>query len=187
MIVLQELAQSRINLGTFLEILAMSTQIHHRFNFSAFRWLAMMTSICIFAGCGSNADPLNLPPRLQPVTGTITIDGKPLSGIVVTFVPIAEGGSMTLGETGKDGQYRLSYVGMPGCAPGEYRVMLSYKTLGDGKSISLDTQSSLIISTEAAKAAERMPEKYVSQATTLKATVPAGGGVIDFNLTGPLR
>ena len=164
----------------------MSTQMPHRFNSSALQWLAMMTAVCI-AGCSSNADPLNLPPRLQPVTGTIAIDGKPLSGIVVTFVPIAEGGSMTLGETDKDGQYRLSYVGMPGCAPGEYRVMLSYKTLGDGKSISLDTQSSLIISTEAAKAAELMPEKYVSQATTLKATVPAGGGVIDFNLTGPLR
>lgn len=146
-----------------------------------------MTGLWSFAGCGPNADPSNLPPRLQPVTGTITIDGKPLPGIVVTFVPVEEGGSMTLGETDKDGRYRLSYVGMPGCAAGEYRVMLSYKTLENGEPISLDTQSSLIISTEAAKAEERLPEKYVSQASTLKAFVPAEGGVIDFQLTGPLR
>lgn len=141
----------------------------------------------LFAGCGSHSDSGQMPPRLQPVTGRITIDGKPLQGIVVRFVPMEEGGSMTLGETDQDGRYRLSYVGMTGCAAGEYRVMMSYKTLGDGKSISLDAQSSLIISTEAANAAERMPEQYVSLGTSLKAMVPANGGVIDFNLTGPLR
>lgn len=93
---------------------------------------------------------------------------------------------MTVGETNAEGKYRLSYVGMPGCAPGPYQVMLSYKTSPDGNPVTLEMQSALIMPKEAAQAVERMPAKYSAGTTTLSAEVPENGGTLDFELEGEL-
>ena len=151
------------------------------------RFMKLMVLTGLAAGCRPGGEPGYLPPKLEPVSGTITMDGKALEGVVVRFVPMAEGGSMTIGETDSKGRYRLNYVGMDGCAAGDYRVYLSYKTLSDGRPISLQFQTSLIVSKEGMEAPERMPEGYAPLSSTLRATVPASGGDIDFNLSGPLR
>lgn len=136
-------------------------------------------------GCRSS-EPVNAIPKLKPVTGKVSLNGKPLEGVIVTFLPKEEGGSMTVGETDENGQYKLSYVGMPGCASGPYQVMLSYKTTADGKPVTLAMQSALIMPKEAAGAVERMPEKYMGGKSTLSADVPDEGGQIDFSLEGEL-
>lgn len=146
----------------------------------------LISAFCVaICGCSSQEATRAIVP-LKPVSGTIVFNGKPMAGIVVTFLPTVEGGSMTVGETDRHGTYRLSYVGMPGCAPGPYQVMLSYKTTPDGKPVTLEMQSALIMPQEAAQALERMPAKFSAGTTTLKAEVPANGGIIDFALEGEL-
>jgi len=149
----------------------------------------LKTGVCLLlaGGCGPHADLANLPQPLQPLTGRVLLDGKPLPGVVLSFLPKAEGGALSIGETDAEGRYRLSYVGMPGCAPGDYDVVFSYKTMNDGQPLSLELQSGLILPKEALSASERMPKKYAPGSAGLKATVPMGGGMIDFMLEGPLQ
>lgn len=58
---------------------------------------------------------VELPP-LYSVTGTVTLDGKPLEGAVVAFQPKTEGAKpnlklgMSVGKTNKEGKYTLSYA-----------------------------------------------------------------------------
>jgi hypothetical protein len=77
------------------------------------------------AGCGSG-------PKTVPVLGKATVDGEPLSGFVVTFVPDAEKGNTAevdcSARLGEDGQYSLQtddrfkvYKGAP---PGWYKVSI---------------------------------------------------------------
>ena len=54
-------------------------------------------------GCGGDSGP-----PLGEVTGTVTRDGKPLSGAIVVFK--AEGAPGASGVTGIDGGYDLRYV-----------------------------------------------------------------------------
>ncbi len=82
---------------------------------------ALMLSICLglvatLAGCsGSN---------MLPVEGTVTLDGEPLEGAAISFVP-AEGGRPCTGQTDADGHFTLaSYVAGDGVPPGEYKVTI---------------------------------------------------------------
>lgn len=153
------------------------------------RSLAIFLGVGVLSvvGCSSDSgSTTGSMPRLKPVSGTITMDGKPLEGAVLTFLPVDEKGSMCVGETDEAGKYKLSFVGMPGCAPGDYQVMMSYKTGTDGNVVTLGMQSALVLPKVAFNAVERMPKDYAPGTTVLKAKVPEEGGVIDFDLKGPL-
>jgi hypothetical protein len=61
-----------------------------------------------------------------PVSGKVTLDNKPLTGGLVTYVPNASkgnnskwGGSGTIKE---DGSYELTSAGKRGAPPGHYKV-----------------------------------------------------------------
>jgi hypothetical protein len=54
-------------------------------------------------GCGSDG------PELAEVSGVVSVDGKPVPGAVLTFVPTG-GGSPSYGGTDKDGKYRLMFT-----------------------------------------------------------------------------
>lgn len=58
-----------------------------------------LISIC---GCGSGG------PALGRVTGTVTVDGKPASGVQVRFQPV-EGGRPSMGVTDASGNYELVF------------------------------------------------------------------------------
>lgn len=145
----------------------------------------LFATLTFFTGC-QDGDDQSLVPQLKPVSGIITHNGQPLQGVVVSFLPTAEGGTLSVGQTGNDGKYKLSYLGMQGCTPGQYQVMLSYKTTPEGKVVSLEMQSALIMPKEASQAIERMPKEYSPGNKTLKATVPAEGGEISFEIKGEL-
>lgn len=147
--------------------------------------IAMLLPLVLFAGCKSGEESNGLP-KLKPVSGTITLNGKPMEGVVISFLPMAEGGTMTVGQTREEGKYKLSYLGMLGCAPGQYQVMLSYKTTPDGKVVTLEMQSALVMPKEATQAVERMPKEYGPGNKSLTATVPPEGGEINFDLKGEL-
>lgn len=84
-------------------------------------WRAGSVCAClVLVGC-SGAPPK---PDAYPVTGKVTVEGKPLAGHLVSFVSTStgEGSSAT---TDSNGAYTLSTLdGRPGCVPGKYKVVI---------------------------------------------------------------
>jgi hypothetical protein len=83
---------------------------------------AWITALVIIAGCS------NEPYRVAPVSGTVTLDGKPVAQVAVMFQPMAEGtpnpGPGSFGITDADGRYSLKLVGKesPGGVVGKHKV-----------------------------------------------------------------
>ncbi len=106
-------------------------------------------------GCGADDTP-----PLGLVTGTITLDGVPLEGVIVIFKP--ESGRAATGTTNTQGEYELEYAyGVEGCKTGPNQVMLEWP-LGS-------TQ------------AKALSPKYTT-ASELTADVKSGSQPIDFKL-----
>lgn len=79
----------------------------------------LLAVVC--AGCGGSG------PKLFPVSGTVTYDGKPLAGASILFIP--QGGRPSIGTTDASGKYTISTIGKPGAPAGLYGVTIS-KTSG---------------------------------------------------------
>jgi hypothetical protein len=70
-------------------------------------------------GCQKN-------PAIGKVTGTVTLDGKPLPNASVTFHPDNSNTIPSLGGTDPNGKYELFYTdGKTGAIPGQYTVTIS--------------------------------------------------------------
>src|SRR5262245_1223682 len=128
------------------------------------------------AGCGRKGP--NLPPQ-YPVSGTIMLDGKPLAGAGIMFLPRGETrGTGAFAMTDAAGKYSLKTdYGGPGAPDGEYAVTISKVVNRDG--------TPYVPNPNAAEAGERetLPGTYSdSMKTVLKANVPKGGDTIDFDL-----
>jgi hypothetical protein len=76
--------------------------------------------VCFATGCGSNR---------APVAGSVTLDGRPVDGGIITFVPEeftgADGNRAMVTTEIKNGRYALD--SRHGPAPGKYRVDFSWK------------------------------------------------------------
>jgi len=119
-------------------------------------------------GCsGSDA------PSLGQVSGTITLDGKPLDHAEVLFQP--EKGRASLGETDGEGNYELAYTGTSsGALLGPHKVVIT--TARDAFSDESGAGN------DRAARPEILPARYNSK-TTLTAEVEQGSNQIDFTLT----
>jgi hypothetical protein len=129
-----------------------------------------------FAGCGSKGP--DLPPQ-YPVSGTITMDGKPLASAGIMFLPRGETrGTGAFGMSDAAGKYSLkSDHGGPGAPEGEYAVTISRVVNRDG--------TPYVPKPDVAEAGERetLPGIYSdSMKSVLTATVPKGGDTINFDL-----
>jgi hypothetical protein len=114
--------------------------------------LAMLTA----AGCGGSGDR----PELGEVTGTVTLDGQPLKGVIVMFTP--DSGRPASGVTDESGRYELIYrYGVSGAKAGPNTVSFEYPTGDSGPPI---------------------PAKYGGQ-STLKKHVESGDNAFDFELS----
>ncbi|MEW4453179.1 carboxypeptidase-like regulatory domain-containing protein [Bremerella sp. JC817] len=71
---------------------------------AAYLVVALSVMLLTLPGCGGPSDQ----PELGQVTGTVTFDGAPLSGIVVVFQP--DDGRPARGRTDADGKYELTYI-----------------------------------------------------------------------------
>ena len=114
-------------------------------------------------GCGSG--------KFAPVSGTVTMNGKPLAGALVIFSPIAKGGSIdagpgSSGKTNDKGEYTLtSDMGRTGALVGKHRVSVSLMNPGIGESDDRRRPGQLV---------NQVPVRYNGK-TELTYEVPAGG------------
>lgn len=111
-------------------------------------------------------------PPLAPVSGTVTLDGKPLNLAIVKFVPLVQGdsgkraGATSFGFTDAAGKYSLTYAtddGKPimGAIIGPHQVQIQ---LNDPSGTQL------------------VPLRYSTYQSELKADVKKGIGPQDFDL-----
>jgi hypothetical protein len=78
----------------------------------------LATMLGTLSGCGGSDMP-----ELGLVSGVVTLDGKPVKGLDVSFHPMD--GRPAIGKTDADGKYTLIYKpGMPGCKVGKNRVTI---------------------------------------------------------------
>lgn len=79
------------------------------------RLVPMLLLVAACVGCGGG---------LVPAEGVVLLDGQPLAGATVTFMPQAEGRPASA-VTGADGRFKAALPdGKGGLAPGEYRVVV---------------------------------------------------------------
>jgi hypothetical protein len=87
--------------------------------FHVMRWIGLLMLALLTAGCGAATEKADATAR-----GTVTVDGKPLTGGTVLFTPTGEGqGGSGLIES--DGTFELrTSASKSGIDPGEYDVVI---------------------------------------------------------------
>jgi hypothetical protein len=134
-----------------------------------------ITALLAFSSCQRSDRP-----KLYPVTGTITYDGKPLADATVTFLP--ENGKVAVGATDASGNYTLSTQGEPGAMEGLFRI--SIVAMEQVKKYTPEEFEQLTDAERAKAHQSRIPTRYANpNGTELTATVTAAGpNNFSFNL-----
>ncbi|QDT40584.1 hypothetical protein Pan241w_06410 [Gimesia alba] len=123
--------------------------------------------VCIFSGCGGGAETV----PSGTASGTVKLDGKPLSQARINFVSSTTGAGV-YADLQSDGSYEL-----PNAIPeGDYRVFFTSAGLGDAP----PSESG---NPEQKDALKDVPKKYQSeQSTDLQALIKEGENTFDFDL-----
>ncbi|PQO44360.1 hypothetical protein [Blastopirellula marina] len=120
-------------------------------------------------GCGGDGTS----PPLGEVTGHITLNGEPLDGATVEFIP--ESGRPSIGVTDASGNYELLFkADMPGAMIGKHSVRITSQRSASGGEGAEEFVSAR---------KETVPAKYNDE-TTLEADVKSGDNKLDFPLEG---
>lgn len=139
-------------------------------------WILAVCTLIAGMGCGS---PAATDPTFPAVTGTITLNGKPLAHATVTFTPTGENvNNFATGETDEAGRYELKGPrGGVGTGAGTYTVSVSLMQMKDGSAPPAD------VPVIESGAVEKLPPAYSSPVQSrLQATVTEQGGNFDFAL-----
>jgi hypothetical protein len=128
------------------------------------RWLVGLLVVPAL-GCG--------PPKMAPVSGVVTMDGKPLVGATVGFLPETGKGSTEMpvtssGKTNDKGEYTLrTAAGQDGAMVGKHKVTISLQApeIVEGDRRRPRGGSRL---------ADKVPPRYNTN-SELKCEVPEGG------------
>jgi hypothetical protein len=84
-------------------------------------WTAAVLVLGTISGCGRSG------PETLSVTGTVTLDGKPIAGASVMFMPQFEG-QPAVGATDDEGEFTLTTGGSTeGALVGTYQVTVTLK------------------------------------------------------------
>ena len=132
-------------------------------------------AIVVLAGCGPSG------PAVQPVSGTLTIDGSPAQNVQVVFHPVDAGGLMASGQVDAGGVYTLrsGNAGAKGALVGKYKVVLS-----PFEAESMEAATARYTSgtgKPAAPAKPAFPKEYLAPSTTPKEVeVKPGPNTIDI-------
>jgi hypothetical protein len=118
--------------------------------------------LALAVGCGEG---------VEPVQGRVTLDGRPLPGTTVAFLPDDPHGRPSFARTDAEGHYVLhAEQELAGAPPGRYRVRISTYVEGNPDA---DPPLPAI--------PERVPARY-NVNTQLEADVATGQNVFDFHL-----
>jgi hypothetical protein len=122
-------------------------------------------------GVGCSGSDMQQAPRVS-VGGKVTLEGKPLAGARVVFMPTGSTvGNGAEAYTDATGQYQLANAGA-----GQYKVLISRLVLQDGSLAPPDVQAEVAVR-------ESLPAYYSDlNITTLTANVSTAGGTFDFAL-----
>lgn len=134
------------------------------------RACGFMASLILVVGCGSGS-------RAVPVSGVVTLDGKPLSNAHVAFQPEATKGSMTSGAgsygiTDASGMYTLRMIDndQSGAVIGTHRVEINLRQEGDDRDPKLRPPP------------KTLPAKYNRQTELQFKVEPGGSSAANFDL-----
>ena len=131
-------------------------------------WLLSIACFLFVSGCSQSGPPLG------KVTGTVTLDGKPVAGALVTFNSKSPNGSSSFGKTDSNGKYRLEFTTSRfGAMLGAHEVEIVTKRVS--KSEEPDTGA------VAQKEFVPIPKHYARGALT--ADVKSGSNLCNFALT----
>lgn len=139
----------------------------------------------LLAGCGGG-------PRPVKVSGTVTLDGQPVEGATVQFVPAGGTGRPAVGLTRADGGFELTtHENNDGALPGDYKVVVTYNPpveTGPAQSTEQGMQQAM---KQQAKAKRQKPKYAIpptysdSTKTPVQQKVPTDGPVkIDIKSAG---
>jgi hypothetical protein len=145
-------------------------------------WAFALLVPLALTGCGGE--------KLAQVSGRITVDGKPVPGGTISFVPPT--GKAAVGSISPDGTYTLgTYQTSDGALVGPHKVVIHSTRVGSGSVVSVPTtfedelkpvkDSGKVI--VPGKVDWLVPERFSQLATTdLTASVETDGQRIDFDL-----
>lgn len=135
------------------------------------------------AGCADNG------PALGTVSGTVTMDGKPLPNAIVSFVPEA-GGRASVGTTDENGNYNLGFIDRMGALVGKHKVSITSVVQGDDMDFSEirsddPRYEEMVLARKSdydnAVVKEPLPAEYNKKSTIVR-EVESGKNVFDFPL-----
>src|SRR5688572_136090 len=145
---------------------------HPTFDIRLAKAMTRIAALCLLlAGCGS---------KTSSVSGTVTLDGKPLPDATIQFVPDGAGRDAT-GQTDKNGYFSMStFKPGDGVVAGNYKVVVS-PPLGEvDKTVHATSGDAMNAPAPkpVAKKASTFPEKYTRpDQTPLTQEVPPKGRV----------
>jgi hypothetical protein len=123
---------------------------------------SLVAMAALLSGCGGEM-------KVAPVSGVVTLDGKPLDRASVVFKPEA-GGRPSFGVTDENGRFSLAYsMNEDGAEVGPATVTISTKLQVEGADENRP------------RAAERVPARYAKR--PLKVTVEAKKNEVELGLT----
>ena len=122
---------------------------------------SVLLSALLLNGCGSGG------PELGSVSGTVTLDDRPLPDAIVEFQPAS--GSPSEGVTDSAGSYQLRYTAKKkGALLGKHQVRITLSTRADAHGQKVDVP-------------QLLPARY-NRNTELTAEVRSGSNKLDFPL-----
>src|SRR6476620_7046745 len=129
----------------------------------------LVAAAIVLTGCPNSR------PATYRVTGTVTMQGKPFAGAVITFVPTSKEGEAASAITDSEGKYALTtWQAGDGARPGEYRVKVSKQeeTAGDPakmvKDLTIEEEQKIYVEKKTAPppAKSLVPSKYLDESTS---------------------
>jgi hypothetical protein len=143
------------------------------------RLLVLLALVTLF-GCGK-------PYKVAPVSGRITLDGKPLTKATVTFAPLGtkenqSPGPTSHGGTDADGRYKLSLSTappIPGSVVGKNRVYISTVLSDPATAGAADDRDA---GGAVRRVKDKVPERYNLRTELVFEVLPEGTDKADFEL-----